>query len=49
MIANDQSTIRVVILSANGKAFCTGHDLKDMRSNYTIDYQKQNSSLNVVR
>jgi enoyl-CoA hydratase/carnithine racemase len=40
MIANDQS-LRVVILSANGKAFCTGHDLKDMRTNYTIDYQKQ--------
>ena len=37
-IANNK-TIRVVILSANGKAFCTGHDLKDMRSNYTIDYQ----------
>ncbi len=40
MIANDKS-IRVVILSATGKAFCTGHDLKDMRSNYTIDYQKK--------
>lgn len=29
-IATD-STIRVVVLAANGKAFCAGHDLKEMR------------------
>lgn len=30
-IARDES-IRVVVLAANGKAFCAGHDLKQMRS-----------------
>ncbi len=30
-IAADESQ-RVVIIAANGKAFCAGHDLKEMRS-----------------
>jgi enoyl-CoA hydratase/carnithine racemase len=30
-IANDD-TIRVVVLAANGRGFCAGHDLKEMRS-----------------
>jgi len=30
-IAGDES-LRVVIIAANGKAFCAGHDLKEMRS-----------------
>jgi len=30
-ISADDST-RVVIIAANGKAFCPGHDLKEMRS-----------------
>ena len=30
-ISRDE-TVRVVILAANGKAFCAGHDLKEMRS-----------------
>ena len=30
-IANDES-VRVVIIAASGKAFCAGHDLKEMRS-----------------
>jgi enoyl-CoA hydratase/carnithine racemase len=30
-IAKDK-TVRVVIIAANGKAFCAGHDLKEMRS-----------------
>ncbi|MCY4364596.1 MAG: enoyl-CoA hydratase [Gammaproteobacteria bacterium] len=30
-IAGDD-TIRVVVIAANGKAFCAGHDLKEMRS-----------------
>ena len=30
-IANDES-VRVVVLAAKGKAFCAGHDLKEMRS-----------------
>lgn len=33
------SSVRVVVLAAAGKAFCTGHNLKDMRANYTYDYQ----------
>lgn len=39
-IASDPS-VRVVVLAANGKAFCTGHNLKDMRANYTLEYQNQ--------
>lgn len=35
-IAKD-ATIRVVILAGSGKAFCTGHDLKEMRSAYGDD------------
>lgn len=31
-IANDES-IRVVVIAAEGRAFCAGHDLKEMRSN----------------
>ncbi len=30
-IATDE-TVRVVVIAANGKAFCAGHDLKEMRS-----------------
>ncbi|MDX1593541.1 MAG: enoyl-CoA hydratase [Gammaproteobacteria bacterium] len=30
-IGND-SSVRVVVLAANGRAFCTGHDLKEMRA-----------------
>ena len=39
-IAADRS-VRVVVLAANGKAFCTGHNLKDIRANYTLDYQTE--------
>lgn len=39
-IAADRS-VRVVVIAANGKAFCTGHNLKDIRANYTLDYQTQ--------
>lgn len=28
----DDESVRVVIIAANGKAFCAGHDLKEMRS-----------------
>lgn len=31
LIAQDE-TIRVVVIAANGKAFCAGHDLKEMRA-----------------
>ncbi len=39
-IANDRS-VRVVVLAASGRAFCAGHNLKQMRANYTIEYQKE--------
>jgi len=30
--------VRVVVLAANGKAFCAGHDLREMRSKHGQDY-----------
>jgi len=39
-IADDRS-VRVVVLAASGRAFCAGHNLKQMRANYTIEYQKE--------
>ena len=38
-IARDES-VRVVVLSGAGKAFCAGHDLKEMRSNHTLAFQQ---------
>ncbi|MCP4010087.1 MAG: enoyl-CoA hydratase [Proteobacteria bacterium] len=32
------SSVRVVIIAANGKAFCAGHDLKEMRSSEERDF-----------
>jgi enoyl-CoA hydratase/carnithine racemase len=39
-IAPDES-VRVVILAAEGKAFCAGHDLKEMRAAPSLDYYEQ--------
>ena len=36
-IATDDA-VRVVVLAANGKAFCAGHDLKQMRAAPSLDY-----------
>ncbi len=36
-IAHDASA-RVVVLAASGKAFCAGHDLKEMRAEPSLDY-----------
>jgi enoyl-CoA hydratase/carnithine racemase len=36
-IAEDQS-VRVVVLAAEGKAFCAGHDLKEMRATPSLQY-----------
>jgi enoyl-CoA hydratase/carnithine racemase len=36
-IAKDESA-RVVVLGADGKAFCAGHDLKEMRAKPSLDY-----------
>jgi enoyl-CoA hydratase/carnithine racemase len=35
-IAADK-TVRVVVIAGAGKAFCAGHDLKQMRANYELD------------
>jgi enoyl-CoA hydratase/carnithine racemase len=34
-------TVRVVVLAANGKAFCAGHDLKQMRANPEKEYYQR--------
>jgi enoyl-CoA hydratase/carnithine racemase len=39
-IAEDES-IRVAVLAAEGKAFCAGHDLKEMRAEPALDYYKR--------
>ena len=36
-IATEES-VRVVVLSAEGKAFCAGHDLKEMRAKPSLQY-----------
>jgi enoyl-CoA hydratase/carnithine racemase len=36
-IGEDESA-RVVVLAAEGKAFCAGHDLKEMRANPSLEY-----------
>ncbi len=37
-IAADRS-VRVVVLTGDARAFCAGHNLKQMRANYTLEYQ----------
>src|SRR5215472_4262252 len=39
-IASDES-VRVVVIRAEGKAFCAGHDLKEMRANPSLEYYEQ--------
>jgi len=39
-IANDEF-VRVVVLAAEGKAFCAGHDLKEMRATPSLDYYQR--------
>lgn len=39
-ISKDQSA-RVIVLAAEGKAFCAGHDLKEMRANPSLEYYKR--------
>jgi enoyl-CoA hydratase/carnithine racemase len=36
----EDGTTRVVVLAAAGKAFCAGHDLKEMRANPDRDYYR---------
>jgi enoyl-CoA hydratase/carnithine racemase len=39
-IAGDES-VRVVVLAAEGKAFCAGHDLKEMRATPSLNYYQR--------
>ncbi len=39
-IASDES-VRVVVLAAEGKAFCAGHDLKEMRADPSLEYYER--------
>ncbi|MCK9261133.1 MAG: enoyl-CoA hydratase [Azoarcus sp.] len=39
-IAVDKS-VRVVVLAGAGKAFCAGHDLKEMRANHNMGFQQE--------
>jgi enoyl-CoA hydratase/carnithine racemase len=38
-IAKDEQA-RVVVISAKGRAFCAGHDLREMRASPSLDYYK---------
>ena len=35
------SSVRVVVLGAAGKAFCAGHDLKQMKANPSLEYYQR--------
>ncbi len=39
-VARDESA-RVVVIAANGKAFCAGHDLKQMKATPQLDYYRK--------
>jgi enoyl-CoA hydratase/carnithine racemase len=39
-LAEDES-VRAVVLGASGKAFCAGHDLKEMRASPSLDYYER--------
>ena len=39
-ITSDES-VRVVVIAAEGKAFCAGHDLKEMRADPSLEYYER--------
>src|SRR5690606_15644991 len=38
--AGADESLRVVVIAANGKAFCAGHDLREMRAEPGLDYYR---------
>src|SRR5690606_17718967 len=38
--AGSDESLRVVVIGANGKAFCAGHDLREMRAEPGLDYYR---------
>ncbi len=40
-VISEDATVRVVVLAATGKAFCAGHDLKQMRSEPSLAYYQK--------
>jgi enoyl-CoA hydratase/carnithine racemase len=40
ILAADED-LRVLVIAANGKAFCAGHDLKEMRAQPSLDYYRR--------
>lgn len=40
VLAEDE-TVRAVVLGASGKAFCAGHDLKEMRAEPSVEYYER--------
>jgi len=39
-VVGADASVRVVVIGGAGKAFCAGHDLKEMRSNHTLSFQQ---------
>ena len=39
--AAGDNEVRAVVIGANGKAFCAGHDLKEMRAKPSLDYYQR--------
>ena len=37
---SDDASVRVVVIGAQGKAFCPGHDLKQMKANPSLEYYR---------
>ncbi|MBS1694854.1 MAG: enoyl-CoA hydratase [Actinobacteria bacterium] len=37
----DDSAVRAVVIAASGKAFCAGHDLKEMRAEPSLEYYQR--------